>query len=69
MTRDETSGGELTSQVASFRKEASTMEVEARSPSVTDTVSMRKVQDWLNGGAKSPSEKIIKDRLKGLMAS
>jgi hypothetical protein len=49
--------------------QASTMEVEARSPSVTDTVSMRKVQDWLNGGAKSPSEKIIKDRLKGLMAS
>jgi hypothetical protein len=48
---------------------ASTLEVEARSPSVTHTVSMRKVQDWVNGGAKSPSEKLVKERLKGLLAS
>ena len=45
------------------------LEVEAKSRSVTHTVSMGKVQDWLNGGAKSPSEKLTKERLKGLLAS
>jgi hypothetical protein len=48
---------------------ASHLEVEARSPSVTHTVSMRKVREWLDGGAKSPSEKVTKERLKGLLAS
>ena len=36
---------------------ASHLEVEARSPSVTHTVSMAKVQTWLASSAKSPSEK------------
>lgn len=48
---------------------ASTMEVEARRPGVTHTVSMAKVRDWLGAAAKSPREKIMKERLKGLMAS
>ncbi len=48
---------------------ASQMEVEARSPAVTHTVSMRKVEDWLNGTAKSPGERLLKERLKGLIAS
>jgi hypothetical protein len=48
---------------------ASQMEVEARSPAVTHTVSMRKVEDWLRGGARSPSERLLKDRLKGLLGS
>jgi hypothetical protein len=48
---------------------ASTMEVEARSPAVIHTVPMSKVPDWLNGGAKSPREKLVKERLKGLLAS
>ena len=48
---------------------ASTLEVEARSPSVTHTVSMQKVQDWLRSAAKSPADRITKDRLKGLLAS
>ena len=43
------------------------MEVEARSPAVTHTVSMGKVEDWLNGGAKSPKERLLKERLKGLL--
>jgi hypothetical protein len=47
---------------------ASTMEVESRSPSVTHTVSMRKAQDRLNGGARSPRERLLKERLKGLLA-
>ena len=47
----------------------STMEVEARSPAVTHTVSMGKVEDWVNGGAKSPRERLLKERLKGLMGA
>jgi hypothetical protein len=48
---------------------ASQIEVEAKSPSVTHTVKMAKVQDWLSATPKSPREKIMKDRVKGLMAS
>jgi len=44
----------------------SQLEVEAR---VTHRVSMAKVQDWLRSSAKSPSDKIMKERLKGLVAS
>ncbi|MGD1091946.1 MAG: hypothetical protein ABSB35_08120 [Bryobacteraceae bacterium] len=61
--------------VRAFRKHdcapgpARVLEVEARSPSVTHTVAMRKVREWLDGGAKSPKEKIVKERLKGLLAS
>jgi len=41
----------------------STLEAEARSPSVTHTVSMRKVEDCSNAGAKSPSGRLPKERL------
>ena len=47
----------------------SQLEVEARSPAVTHLVSMAKVQTWLQSSAKSPSDKIMKERLKGLLAS
>jgi hypothetical protein len=47
---------------------ASVLDVEARRPSVTHTVAMRKVREWLDGGAKSPKEKVMKERLKGLLA-
>jgi hypothetical protein len=47
---------------------ASKIDVEARSPSVRHTVSMAKIQDWLESSAKSPAEKVTKDRLKGLLA-
>ena len=47
----------------------SDLEVEARSPGVTHTVSMAKVQTWLASSAKSPDDKIMKERLKGLLAS
>jgi len=36
---------------------------------VTHTVSLAKMQDWLQSSAKSPSDKIMKDRLKALLAS
>jgi hypothetical protein len=44
-------------------------EVEARSPAVTHTVTMRKVEDWPRSSAKSPADRIMKERLKGMMAS
>ena len=48
---------------------ASEMEVEARSPAVTHTVSLGKLRTWLQSSAKSPSDKIMKERLKGMMVS
>ena len=48
---------------------ASQLDVEARTPGVTHTVSVAKVQTWLASSAKSPSDKIMKERLKGLLAS
>ena len=47
---------------------ASRLEVEVRSPNVTHEVTMRKVQEWLDGACKSPNEKVTKQRLKGLLA-
>ena len=47
----------------------SQLDVEARNPGVTHTVNMAKVQAWLASSAKSPSDKIMKERLKGLLAS
>ena len=46
--------------------DVSTLEVEIRS-SVIHTVTPRKVRDWLNGSAKTPKEKITKDRLRALV--
>lgn len=49
--------------------EASILEVEIRRASIVHPVPMRKVREWLNGACKSPSEKVVKERLKGLLAS
>jgi hypothetical protein len=38
----------------------SKLEVEIRS-SVTHTVTPKRVQEWLNGGAKSPKEAVMKE--------
>ena len=35
---------------------------------MTHTVSMRKVNEWLEGACKGPSERLVKERLKGLLA-
>lgn len=48
---------------------ASILEVEIRRASVIHSVPMRKVHDWLEGACKSPNEKLIKERLKRLLAS
>lgn len=48
---------------------ASQLEVEARSPGVKHSVSIGKVRDWLETSAKSPSDRLLKEKLKGLLAS
>lgn len=42
------------------------LEVEIRS-SVTHTLTVGRLQDWLNGGAKSPKEAVMKERLRSLL--
>ena len=46
--------------------QVSTLEVEVRS-SVIHTTTPRKIYDWLNGGAKSPKEAVMKERLRALL--
>jgi hypothetical protein len=45
---------------------ASRLEVEIRT-SVIHTVTPKKLQEWLNGGAKTPKEAAIKQKLRGLI--
>jgi hypothetical protein len=44
---------------------ASKLEVEIRS-SVVHTVTPKKLQEWLDGGAKTPREAVIKEKLRRL---
>ena len=45
----------------------SKLEVEIRS-SVTHTVTLKKIQEWVTGGAKSPKEAVAKERLRELLS-
>jgi hypothetical protein len=42
------------------------LEVEIRS-AVTHTVTPKRIHEWLKGGAKSPKEAVLKERLKALI--
>jgi hypothetical protein len=44
----------------------SKLEVEIRS-SITHTITPKKIHEWLNGGAKSPKEAVMKERLRSLL--
>jgi hypothetical protein len=44
------------------------LEVEVQAPSVKHRVTILKVREWLDDGAKSPKERLVKERLKGLLA-
>ena len=44
------------------------LEVEIRT-SITHTLTVKKLKDWLNGGSKSPNEAVTKDRLKALLCN
>lgn len=46
--------------------QAARLEVEVRS-SVIHTLTPSRIYDWLNGGAKSPSEAVLKERLRALL--
>lgn len=44
----------------------SQLEIEIRT-SVTHTLTVKKLHEWLNGGAKTPRDVVMKDRLRELM--
>ena len=44
----------------------SQLEVEIRT-SVTHTLTVKKLREWLNGGAKTPKDVVMKDRLRELI--
>lgn len=44
----------------------SKLEVEIRS-SVTHTVTLKKVRQWLSGGPKTPKEAVLKERLRAML--
>lgn len=46
--------------------QGSKIEVEIRS-SVTHTVTLKKIHDWLRGGARTPKEAVMKERLRALL--
>lgn len=46
--------------------QVSTLEVEVRS-SVIHTITPRRIHEWLNGGAKTPKEAVMKERLRALL--
>ena len=46
---------------------ASRLEVEVAGPSVTHTVTVKKVHEWLGGTCRSPNERLVKERLKALL--
>ena len=46
--------------------QVSNLEVEVRS-SVIHTITPRRIYDWLNGGAKTPKEAVMKERLRSLL--
>ena len=48
---------------------AAEIQIEVRAPSVIHSTTMKRVTEWIDGGAKGPREKVLKDRLKGLMSA
>jgi hypothetical protein len=46
--------------------QSSRLEVEVKS-SVTHVLTPKKIQEWLNGGARTPKEAVMKERLRALL--
>ena len=42
------------------------LEIEIRT-SITHTLTVKKLRDWLNGACRSPNERVTKERLKELV--
>jgi hypothetical protein len=45
------------------------LDIEVKAPAVTHSVKLNRVQAWVNGVAKSPADKTLKDRLKDLLSA
>lgn len=43
------------------------LRITVRQPVVEHVVEMRRFEAWLNGTARSPREKIVKEKLKGML--
>ena len=48
--------------------QASNLEVEVRT-SVIHSITPKKIYDWLNGGAKTPREAVVKERLRAMIST
>ena len=48
--------------------QASQIEIEVTTPAVVYTVTLKRVRDWLDGAAKSPKDRVLKERLKELLS-
>lgn len=44
------------------------LNIEVKGPTVTHTVTLRRVQEWTETSAKSPKDKVAKDRVKGMLS-
>lgn len=47
----------------------SELDVEVMAPAVTHKVTLNRVNAWVNGVAKSPQDKVLKDRLRELLSA
>jgi hypothetical protein len=45
------------------------LDIEVKTPTITHTIKLNRVCAWVNGVAKSPADKILKDRLKDLLSA
>jgi hypothetical protein len=46
---------------------ATELEIKVTTPAVTHTVSVRRLQDWLECSGKTPREQALKHRLRGML--
>jgi hypothetical protein len=44
------------------------LDIEVKAPAVTHTIKLNRVCAWVNGVARSPKDKVLKDRLKELLS-
>jgi hypothetical protein len=44
------------------------LEIEVKSPAVRHEMTLRQLRQWLDGTCASPKEKLVKERLKALLA-
>ena len=61
------SGGEATDWLDRTVKVPTRLTIRVEQPETEHTVSVRKLQSWLDGGGKSPNEKVAKSRLKEIL--